>query len=217
MLAIDIFKEYIFIHKAKLLSAFKNKPSSWNKGTKGNAILVPGFYESFHYLWKIADELNKLGYKIHLIEDFKSTDKVEVASEKIEATVRKINKGEIVLIAHSKGGVVSKYFLDNSKLSTKIKYSISIASPYNGSLLASSGHHNLFELKLGSSLIKNIQSNKTNLKKIYNFYPKFDNHIIPNSSMVLPGAKNKMIDVNCHTRILESDLLIESILNIVDS
>lgn len=218
MLFVDIIKEYFLICKLRLAPIlYKNKPAHWSLGDKGNIILVPGLHETYHFLYKIADHLNALGYKIHLIENFDPNEKVELLAKKLEKEILNVNMDNIILLSHSKGGLTAKYFLDKSICSEKVKLSISIAIPYGGSIFGYLPFHSMGELSPSSTLITQLSKDKNNLAKIYNFYPKFDNHIIPNKNLILDGAKNIVIDINGHTRILESELLLKEIVEILSN
>lgn len=212
----DLLHEHYLFLKLKVVSLLKTKtPNEWNTGTRGDMVLIPGFYENYYFLRKIGDDLNKAGYKIHVIPNFDPNEKVHCIYKKLEETIKNIKSNEIILVSHSKGGIVAKYLLDNSKYSNKVKCSISIATPYGGSVFAHICIQNIFELRPNSKLIKQINENNENLSKIYNFYPVFDNLVVPNQNLLLNGCTNEMIEITGHTRILESNALINRIKSIL--
>jgi triacylglycerol esterase/lipase EstA (alpha/beta hydrolase family) len=195
--------EYLLIAYIRLLPFIKHSlPEEWSVGEKGTVVLIPGFHESNYCFLDLGNQLNKHGYRIVTIPDFKSTELVKTISAKLERFLATLNDSNIMLVSHSKGGIVAKYFLDNSAQSHKIKYSVSIATPYLGSFLAKLKYHNIWELSPDSELMKKLNRNASNNSKIINLYPKFDNHILPNKNLLLEGADNIKLDVNGHTRIL---------------
>lgn len=205
MLLLDLIKEYLLILYLKLLPCFKTIPENWNHGEKGDVVLVPGLHETNFFLYFVANHINELGYKIHTIPNFSSIETIEQIHNKLEDKIKSMQKKDLILLSYSKGGIVAKHFIDNSKHTKDIKLSISLATPYLGSKLAVTKLHNIHELKPNSHMIKKINAHEQHLEKIINFYPKFDNHVIPNKSLILKGAKNIKINVNGHTRILVSE------------
>lgn len=214
MILLDIIKEYILIAYLKMLPFLKKLPDEWNLGEQGDVILIPGLHETNFFLYKIAKNINTLGYKIHVIPNFNSTNGIEQISHKLNDVVSIIESNEIILISHSKGGLVAKYFIDTSSQAKKIKYSISIATPYKGTLFGKLKFHGLHEVEPNSRFINCLSSTENNAK-IINFYPKFDNHVIPNNNLTLEGANNIKINVNGHTRILTSVILQDEIVTLL--
>lgn len=218
MIIVDLIKEYALIARLMLTSLFKKSlPEEWKTGDKGDVILIQGLHSTYLALAYVGNFLNSRGYKIHTIPNLTSVETIEQAASKLESTVKSIDKPNLILVSHSKGGLISKYFLDHSQQNNKVRYSFSIATPYSGSLLGMTKIHNIHELGLKSSLILDLGKNKQNVSKIVNFYPKFDNHVIPNKSLLLDGATNIPIDVNGHTNILTSTQLTEQLGALLDN
>ena len=155
----DLITEYFLIVYFWLLPFIKRKPpANWGFGEKGNVILIPGFQETYLSLYFVANYLNANGYKIHIIQNFNSLAKIEQSFRKLEEFILKISHDDLILLSHSKGGLIAKHFLDNSSATTKVAVSISIATPYMGTYIAK--------------------------QRIINFYPSLDNHVIPNKNLL---------------------------------
>ncbi len=203
MLVVDMLKEYLLIGYLKLLPSFLSKlPKSWEDGEKGTVIIIPGLHETNFFLYNIGCFLNQHGYKIITIPKFHSTEPIVQIYSKLDSLIESLSANNLILLSHSKGGIVAKYFLDNSKHSHKIKYSVSLATPYQGTMFAKLPFHNIYELDPTSTVIKELNANTDHVSKVINIYPKFDNHVIPNKNLILHGAKNIQVDINGHTRIL---------------
>lgn len=205
--------ECFLIIKKEIESVFFTKPSeNWNLGTKGNIILLPGFAETWVFLKTIADNLNSLGYRIFLVNSLgRNAGPIETSITIVKDFIENNQLQDIILLSHSKGGIIAKILLDDPKYSKIIKQSICVAVPYGGSILGYLNIFSLNQLSPKSDIIKRINcSNGENLKVI-NIYPKLDNHVIPNKSLFLDGAKNIRIDIIGHTRILETKATIEAI------
>ncbi|MEN9389293.1 MAG: hypothetical protein RLY61_377 [Candidatus Parcubacteria bacterium] len=203
MVALDMVKEYALIGYLKLLPHTRKKlPDEWVLGDVGTVVLIPGLHETNFFLYSVGNFLNQHGYRILTIPEFDSLEPVGQIYTKLEKLVQSLDASNIILVSHSKGGIVAKYFLDNSNQSHRIKYSVSLATPYLGSVFAILRFHNLHELASSSNLIKEVSQQDAHVAKVINLYPKFDNHVIPNKNLLLKGAKNIQINVNGHTRIL---------------
>lgn len=208
MLILDIINEYKLIAKYKnLRRTIKNPEEAWSKGTKGDIVIVPGWHETWHAFIYIANILNKEGYRIHVIDDFYTIRTCDELAQLVVKKVKELNGTNIVLLSHSKGGIVAKYALDKYKeIKDNVYKIIAIASPFKGTYTAYLNFHNIDELKPDSKIITELVPEISN-SRIYNYYPKWDNHIIPNKNLHLDGAFNKVININGHTRIMESQEL----------
>lgn len=197
------------LHKIGLLHP--SPPSHWKKGEKGTVVLLPGFGEPWTFLQTIAEDLNKLGYAIHVIQkltyNFRSlATSVDLLKEHIEKQGLK----NVILLSHSKGGLVAKQYMDTFT-DNNVSLSISIATPYHGTPLAHIWIFSLKELIPNSQTIKQILYNTKNNHKILNIYAKIDNIIGSSKKPILPRAENVMIDVTGHTKILEDKQTLTSI------
>ena len=206
--------EYLLILRMKITSFMRRKPPAiWQNGTKGDVIIVPGFAETWVYEEKIASYLNTNGYRIHVIHgldfNFVAIDK---AVDMVKDYIIRNNLTEVILLAHSKGGIIAKRTMD-SLPEERIRRIITINVPYHGTFWGYGHFLRLYEMQPGSNLIKSTLEHTKNNNKIYNFYSKIDNNVIPNTSAVLDGAHNMMIDVIGHTRILTSPLILTALIS----
>ncbi len=211
---IDLIKEYFIIGKLKLICFFHaNIPPEWDKGTKGNILLIQGFNERAYFLNYLANRLNASGYRI-IIFPFNTHASVKVIAEEITKKLSPLNLKNIVVVSHSKGGLIAKYLLDNyEEVNKMVEKVFTIATPYHGSILAHLRYGHLTELLPESQFIRNSHKINTNNCRIVNIYPQLDNHILPNSSLILDGAENIQIKVIGHTRIVEDPRTVKIILD----
>jgi triacylglycerol esterase/lipase EstA (alpha/beta hydrolase family) len=183
-----------------------SKPNTlWKTGNKGNVILIPGFNENYIFMDTIASALYKEGYAIHVLPQLNCRGKLEQEAAKVSEYILNNELKTVILLGHSNGGLIAKVCLDNYPgITNPIKRIITISTAWKGNVLGYINLFNLNEIRTDSPLIYKIFSNKNNLNKITNIYAKIDNHVIPNSNLLLPGATNILIDIVGHTRVLES-------------
>lgn len=206
--------EYILIIKLYIEAMFKQTtPIAWQQGTRGDVLLVPGYNVPWSFMEPIANTLNDEGYKIHVISELSHTTlPVLPCTEILHTYIHDHHIKNAIIIAFSKGGLVAKAYIDIYDAADHVKTVISISTPYGGTLWGYLQLFQLGELAPNSELIKKIQENTINNKKIINIYPRVDNHILPNKNAMLSGALvNEEIPIIGHTRILFDKRLIGSI------
>lgn len=201
--------EYLLIVRIKIDERLLSKlPSEWRDNNKHCAILLPGIHSRSHGLKIIGNTLYKKGYRVLTIDELgNNTQSIIEASRILETYILKNNLEKVAIIAHSKGGLIAKYFLDTSKYANKISHVISISTPYKGSVLAYLVGAK--DITPNSALINTFKLNNNSI--ITQLIPRIDNHVVPNRNLVLDGAHNIVIDVIGHTRILHSSKTVEVI------
>ncbi len=170
-----------------------------------NIILIPGYGCTYDYLMPLGNFLEKHGYKIHTPPEITpNIHKISYYVEKIKNYIEKNNLKNVILIGHSKGGIIARYLLKEEELKNKIKKAITISSPHKGSILAIYSRFNAHELTPWSKTIRGINKQKDDLKNILNIYGIHDKIVIPNRSLHLPGAKNIKIEIKGHNKTISS-------------
>ncbi len=189
----------------------REPPIDWNTGNNGDAILIPGVHAQWVSLEKIATALHKEGCRIHLVKKLGTNTKpVTAAAHDVAEYIKDNNLKDVIIIGHSKGGIVAVNLLKDPTVAERIKRIINIAGPIKGSYMAWI-YPSTRELLPSSDLIKNyLQGIDT--KKIINLYPRIDNDIIPNKSLLGENCINKQIDIFGHIRIVEARQTINAIL-----
>lgn len=196
----------------------KIPPKEWSSGQKGEVLLIQGICGTWSGLRGIGNYLNKLGYRIMVVEKLgNNTVPVIDAVSTVKKHIKEYNLYNFIIIAHSKGGVIAVSLLADKEVNKRIKKIITISSPFSGSLW---GHLRLFnshELTPKSQLFNNLPINPPLNKKIVNICPCVDNLIIPNKNMYLKGGKNICIDVAGHFNIIHSEKTLQTIKQILEN
>lgn len=214
---VTLIPEYYLTLK-KHLDAFAkpNPPLSWQHGDKGDVVIIHGFGEVWTFFETIGDHLNHHGYRVHFISALKKNHlPLKDAVEIVEDYIIKNNLNDIILLSHSKGGIIAKCVLDTYP--DRIQKSITLAVPYGGTVFAHLRIHNLDEGIPGSLWMRRVHKHTSHNKKIYNLYPRFDNHVIPHKYLLLPGAHNIKIPVIGHARIMQAKETLNEIDRIIPS
>jgi len=183
-IALILIKELLFIKFEGIKATFHKKPPrNWESGKSGNAILIPGFLGSWYYLRKTGNFLNNLGYKIHIVTSIeRNIYPISYGVNEIKKYILKHNLSKLIIVAHSKGGIISRLLLQDTEMEKRVKEEI-----------------------------KEVNKNQNGIKKIINIYPEADPYVIPNKSLYLEGARNIQVNIVGHVNILNSPITLEKI------
>lgn len=210
-----LFNEYLLILRNKLGYVFiKQPPLSWKEKGSKNILLLPGFNETWHTYNYLAPTLVKAGYRVH-VPEYNSRASIIQCAEVVSDYILEHDLTDVYLVGHSKGGHIGKYVLDNFMEDERLEKLITVATPWQGSIFGYLYLFSLKELIPGSKTMSELAKDYRNNHKVYNFYSKIDNHVIPNSSLKLHGANNKQLNTSWHTLIMQSDELVEEVLKVL--
>ncbi len=212
-------EDYIHaIHKHSFAFIFLKQPKHYLGHTiegKCPIILIPGIYEKWHFLDYIATPLSQMGHPIYTLKKLGyNTKEIKHTAKLVRELIDEKKLKNIIIISHSKGGLIGKYLLSFLNKDERIKKMITVATPFGGSYIVKYfPYTSLRELHPDSEIIKELQSKKDMNHKIVSIFGIFDNHVWPVSSCVLEGAKNIEVNIHGHHKILFSKKVKEIILS----
>jgi len=197
---------------------FRKPPSHYLghiEDTKPPIILIPGIFEKWHFLQAIADPLSLKGHPVYALEHLGyNTKAIPGAAKLVRELIDEKNLRDIIIIAHSKGGLIGKYLLAFCNHDNRVKKVIAIATPFGGSRPARFILGEKFkELSPDGETIQKLHRVKGVNDKIVSIFGIFDNHIWPESSSRLEGAENIQVEAYGHHRILNNKKVIEIIVD----
>jgi len=198
--------DYAYVLRTFVDSLFIRRPPVPLKTDNGKVpiLMIQGLYNRWNSMRSLAEHLSKNGYPVYLLPQLgRNSGPIPAMAGIVRKFIAEKGLQNIIIIGHSKGGLVGKCILDNEDGSVKIKKLIAIACPFQGSraavYLPTKSHA---ELTPSSPMIAKLSASRQNNGKITSIYCKFDNHVWPLSSCILPGAKNIQTGVYGHHRIL---------------
>jgi pimeloyl-ACP methyl ester carboxylesterase len=186
------------------LRAFVSRtdPHDFLSGDPSPIVVLPGVYETWRFLEPLIRRLHDDGHPVHVIDPLGRNDRaVPVAARLVADYLEANGLGDVVLLAHSKGGLVGKYVMSLGGGGARISGMLAVAAPFAGSRYA--------RLMILPSLriftpddptILALSREATVNPRIVSVYGRFDPHI-PGGSR-LDGAKNVELDTGGHFRIL---------------
>ena len=175
--------------------------------TKVPIILIPGVNTKWHFLKKIADDISKIGHPVHTIKELGHNRlEIGVSAKIVRQMIDANNLHNVIILAHSKGGLIGKEVLLNYNLDQRVIKMVAIASPFGGSTMASFVPDKAIKELSPASQVVQIQHENTEVNQaIISIYGMYDNHVWPTESAVLEGAENIQVNTDGHHQILSSE------------
>jgi triacylglycerol lipase len=183
-------------------------PADYRSGTLRPVLLLPGVYETWHFLEAVGAHLNALGHPVHVVPTFGYNirpigEMAELASDYLVAE----DLRDVVIVAHSKGGLIGKTLMLAPEGVARVRSMVAINSPFAGSDYA---HllplRTLREFVPTHATIRALAENAEVNSRITSVFAEWD-PIIPNGS-TLAGATNVELPSRGHFRLLDRpDLL----------
>lgn len=183
-------------------SASRAQPSQFSSGHLAPVLVLPGVYERWQFMLPLIRELHSLGHPVHVVSALGSNRvPVPLGAQIVDAYLVNQDLHEVVIVAHSKGGLIGKHVLGFGEATHRVRQMVAIATPFGGSRYA--------RLMLGRTLRSFRPGDKTlallaeeleSNARIVSVYASFDPHIPEGSE--LAGAQNVMIEASGHFRIL---------------
>ncbi|MEO6533202.1 MAG: alpha/beta hydrolase [Pseudolysinimonas sp.] len=192
-------------------------PASFAAGRLRPVVILPGIYESWHYLRPIAEQLNAGGHPVHVISTL-GLNRAPIPATAALVQVQLVQRGlaGVAIVAHSKGGIVGKHVMALDDREGRVDRLIAIASPFGGSAMARIAPNPALRAFLPSNpVIASLAAERAVNARITSIYPSFDPHIPEGSA--LEGARNIELPVVGHFRILLQPAVIEAVIEAVEA
>ncbi|MDT0165817.1 lipase [Actinotalea sp. AC32] len=178
-----------------------------------DVVLVPGVYESWQFLRPLADELHARGHAVHVLPALGyNRGPVESAAAVLGAHLRSADLRDVVVVAHSKGGLIGKLAMLRHDPERRIARMLAVATPFGGSSLA-----RLVPLRAVRAFLPTdptiaaLAVERSVNARITSAYSHWDPHIPAGS--VLPGARDNVeLATPGHFRVLTDPRLVDVVL-----
>lgn len=215
--------DYCYLLAGKVLMyIYKNPPKHYLdyvvKG-KNPIILIPGNSNKWGFLKKLGDQISRLGHPVYIVDKL-GTNLFDIPSSAkiVRDVIDKNNLERVVLLGHSKGGVVGKYILIHKNKDNKISRLIAIAAPFSGTNIVNHlPYKSLKELSPKSKIIQEMNSNSEVNSKIISIMPEFDNHVWSDKGGYLEGAWNIRVPTKGHHKIVFDKNVIKKIIDLIEN
>lgn len=166
-------------------------------------VLLPGIWERWPYLVPLARWLNAAGHPVHLIAALGANGSPLPVAERIVADYLTAERLErVILVAHSKGGLVGKLAMLDPSCAERILGMVALSTPFGGSSLSWPifGRTPLAVFAPRGAAITELAAQLEVNARIISVQPTHD-QVIPEGSR-LQGARNVRLEATGHFRPL---------------
>lgn len=188
------------------------KPGPYLSGDLRPVVILPGIWESWAFMTPAIRALHRAGHPVFVLADlgWNSKSVVDTAAS-VAAFLRLSDLRDVVIVAHSKGGLIGKYamtFLDGEKRITSM---VAVCAPFSGSRYAPYlvlPSLRAFSPRDATTVL--LGQDRSVNSRIVSIFSEFDPHIPEGSALI--GATNIRLPIGGHFRILSDPDALRSIL-----
>ncbi|NUU17845.1 hypothetical protein HP550_11360 [Cellulomonas humilata] len=165
-------------------------------------VLVPGVYESWHFLLPLAMLLHDHGVRVHVLPDLGNNRRpVPFGASVLGRYLLEHDLRDVVLVAHSKGGLIGKLAMVQEHQDARIASMIAVNTPFDGSVLARWFLvPSVRAFRPADATILALAAEREVNARITSVYSHWDPHIPEGSA--LEGAQEVVLDTPGHFRPL---------------
>ena len=200
-----VLLDYLYAGRHQLRALFdRSTPDALiaGAGDRAPVVLLPGIFETWRFLRPLAEHIHGNGHPVHVVTGL-GDNRISVpeAAALVRAHLEEHDLTGVVIVAHSKGGLVAKYLMGMPDSGPRIRTAVTVGTPFAGSSLA-----RFIPLPSVRALMPNtpgllrLALSRAVNAQIVSVWGWFDPHV-PGGSR-LEGAKNIELDVGGHFRIL---------------
>ncbi|WP_127571517.1 esterase/lipase family protein [Georgenia faecalis] len=180
-------------------------------GTAAPVVLVPGIYETWTVFRILAAALHDRGHPVHPVPTlgYNRGPVEEMAARTARLVLERDLRG-VVLVAHSKGGLVGKQVMLDPAVADRVVGMVAVNTPFAGSRYAV-----WIPVRAVRALgpkapgILALAGQREVNARITSVYPTFDPHVPGGSA--LPGARNVEIPTTGHFRTLVHPQVVDAV------
>lgn len=212
----DRAADYAYVAARQVAGALRpRRPVPDGPGGRDPVVLLPGVYETWQLLAPVATALVRAGHPVHAVPGLGYNRRPFAdAADRTAAFLAEADLHGVVLVAHSKGGLVGKSVM-LSPAGSRVVGMVAVATPFNGSTYA--------RYLLGRTLrafsprdaaLLALAAERRVDTRITAVYPRFDPHI-PETGR-LEGARNVELPLAGHFLPLGDPTLVDVVVREVD-
>ena len=192
-------------------------PAQWANGDRRPVVLIPGVYETWHFLHLVGHELNRRGHPVHVVPQLGyNLRPIPESAAVVAAQLAARDLRGVALVAHSKGGLIGKQVMMTDDPDGRVDRLIAVASPFGGSGMARLTLLPTLRIFLPTdAVIRSLAASVEHNARVTSIFPRFDPNI-PEGSRV-EGGTNIEIPVIGHFRVLEAQGTIQAVIDAVEA
>jgi pimeloyl-ACP methyl ester carboxylesterase len=185
------FLDYIYAVVWQVRAAIsRTNPVTFQSGSLAPVVVIPGVYETWHFLRPVITALHDTGHPVHVVTALQHNRRpVADAAHLVADYIERANLTDAVIVAHSKGGLIGKYIMNLLDDNARIRGMVAISTPFGGSRYARyMVVPSLRAFAAADPGIVSLGADVRNNARIVSIFGIFDPHIPEGSALV--GARN---------------------------
>lgn len=190
---------------------FRVDPASYLRpdATERPVLLIPGIYETWQFMRPVADLLRDRGHPVHVVRALRwNTGTILASAVHVAAYLEQNDLTDVLVVAHSKGGLIGKYAMLRHDPEGRIARMIAIATPFSGSVYARYAvMRSIRDFSPTDTTLRMLREHLEVNARITSIWARFDPHI-PGGSR-LEGAANIQLRASGHFRIFGTRELLD--------
>jgi hypothetical protein len=165
-------------------------------------LMLPGVYESPHFLDPLAASIRATGRPVHSVAALhRNRGRIADSAVLVRRYLEEHALQNVTIVAHSKGGLIGKQLMVESDTSARISSMIAIATPFAGSRYAKHAPTRVLrDFSPTDQTVRELGANLEANKRVISIFGSLDPQI-PDGSR-LPGARNVRLSTAGHFRPL---------------
>ena len=180
----------------------RTDPASFRSGEAKPIVVIPGVYETWRFMLPLIRAMHDRGHPVFVVDALNWNNRPVVeAADLVSAFLAEHDLEGVVLVSHSKGGLIGKYVMSVGREASRVQSMLAVAAPFGGSFYAR--FMVLPSLRIFSpknATILALAHDESVNSRIVSVYGEFDPHVPAGSELV--GAKNVRLDTGGHFRVL---------------
>jgi len=209
-------RDWAYAARWQLQSLGPTTADDYRSGIRQPIIVVPGVYETWHFMRPLMEALHDRGHPIYVVTELgHNLHDVPDSADVVMDVVEREGLDKVLLLTHSKGGLIGKYAMAHRDPHRRIERMVAIASPFAGSSYARFAPvHHLRVFRAADPVLAALAREADANSRITSVYGEFDT-MIPGGSE-LAGATNVKLPTHGHFSILGDPRTRAAVLRVIE-
>lgn len=178
-------------------------PGRWGSGAGATVLLLPGIWEGWAVLRELGDALHRAGHPVRVVPGLRTNSAdLDVAARIVADRLEALDLHDVVVVAHSKGGLVAKAALPLA--GERIAGIVTFATPFAGSRYATwFPARPVRRLSPRDPALRELAADVSAHARVVALRPRFDPHVPRDATApALAGAVEVELPLDGHFRPL---------------
>lgn len=182
-------------------------PRRWRTG-EYTVVMIAGLATNWRFMWQLGDALSRAGFRVEVLPQLgrMTADVADLATEVMRALRASEYDRPVVLVTHSKGGLVAKRVLLRDPECELVAGAVTLSAPFQGAVAARlvrgefRSLRNVVKMRPGTPSTLEFAGRSEANSRIVTIAPLIDE--IVGKRGPLPGARNIAVSAIGHNRLL---------------